>query len=59
MRDAVVGATETRMDIGNDLAWSAGHDEPRVSQLRRCRLGCRRRAGSLLRVRVPAEETWR
>ena len=32
MRDAVVGATETRMDIGKDLAWSAEHDEPRVRQ---------------------------
>ena len=32
MRDAVVGSSETRMDIGQDLAWSAGHDEIRVRQ---------------------------
>ena len=32
MRDAFVGANETRLDIGNDLAWSAEHDEPRVRQ---------------------------
>ena len=30
MRDAVVGASETRMDIGKDLAWSAENGEYRV-----------------------------
>jgi hypothetical protein len=30
MRDAVVGASETRMDIGKDLAWSAENEEYRV-----------------------------